>query len=89
MVTLTAIVVWIVFGIVAGGIARILLPGRQPMGWLATMSLGIIGSFAGGFIGYLLYGGDPMQPSGLLMSILGAVIVLALMVSSRGRPRAV
>lgn len=59
MITITAIFLWIAFGIVAGGIARFLIPGRQPMGWLATMSLGIMGSFIGGFFAFLLDGGDP------------------------------
>lgn len=87
MITITAIVLWIIFGIVAGGIARFLIPGRQPMGWLATMSLGIIGSFAGGFVAFLLDGGDPVRPSGLVMSVLGAVIVLLIMGCNNCRSR--
>ncbi len=75
---LWAILTWIIFGIVCGLLARLLMPGRQPMGWLATMVLGVVGSFAGGFIAYLVRGGEPLQPSGFLMSLLGAVVVLAI-----------
>lgn len=71
-----AILNWIVFGLVIGLIARFLVPGRQPMGWLATMGLGIAGSFAGGFLKFLFAGGAPLQPSGMLMSILGAIIAV-------------
>ncbi len=84
---LWAILTWIFFGIVCGLLARLLMPGRQSMGWLATMVLGIVGSFAGGFIAYLVRGGDPLQPSGFLMSLLGAVIVLAIALYA-GRNRA-
>lgn len=73
-----AAIVWCVFGLVAGALARLLIPGRQPMGWLATIGLGILGSFAGGFIGYLLGGGEMVQASGFIMSVIGAVILLAL-----------
>ncbi|HWL08286.1 MAG TPA: GlsB/YeaQ/YmgE family stress response membrane protein [Planctomicrobium sp.] len=86
MVTLSAIIVWIFFGILAGLIARMLVPGPQPMGWLATMTLGIIGSFAGGFLTYVFRGGEPLQPTGMLMSVLGAIIVL-LLAGSMGRTR--
>lgn len=86
MSTISAIIVWIFFGIVAGLIARMLVPGPQPMGWLATMTLGIIGSFAGGFLTYVFSGGEPLQATGLLMSVLGAIIVL-LLASSAGARR--
>lgn len=82
MSTLSAIVVWIFFGIFVGLIARMVMPGEQKMGWLATMVLGIVGSFAGGFITYLIQGGEPMQPANMLMSVLGAIIVLFLSAAS-------
>ena len=81
MGTISAIIVWIFFGLVAGLLARAIVPGRQAMGWMATILLGIVGSFAGGFITYLIQGGDPMQPTGMIMSILGAVIILVLATS--------
>ncbi len=73
---------WIIIGLVAGLIARLLVPGRQPMGWLLTIGLGLLGSVVGGFISSAMFGTDPrdtgLQTSGILMSTVGAVIVLAL-----------
>jgi uncharacterized membrane protein YeaQ/YmgE (transglycosylase-associated protein family) len=90
MEMLWAIIGWCLFGLVAGAIARLLAPGRQPMGILMTILLGIVGSLAGGFVGYLLMGGrDPFQPAGWIMSIVGAIVILALYVAvtRRERPR--
>ncbi|MCG6158564.1 GlsB/YeaQ/YmgE family stress response membrane protein [Rubinisphaera margarita] len=81
---LVAIVVWSMFGLVVGAIARLLVPGRQPMGLLATILLGVAGSFLGGFGYYLFMGrGDLLQPSSFIASLIGAVILVLL--SSRGR----
>ena len=85
MGTIGAILSWMVFGIVAGAIARLLVPGRQSMGLLATMVLGVIGSFAGGFLHAVFRGGDWLQPSGMLMSIVGAIVVLVLALSMSER----
>jgi uncharacterized membrane protein YeaQ/YmgE (transglycosylase-associated protein family) len=78
MSTIGAILGWIVFGLIAGAIARLLVPGRQPMGLLMTMLLGIVGSLAGGLISWAFMGGpgQPFAPSGWIMSIIGAVLVL-------------
>ncbi len=54
MGTIGMIISWAVFGLVAGAIARLLHPGRDPMGWFGTMLLGILGSFLGGGAAYLL-----------------------------------
>ena len=74
------IVYMVVIGIVAGFLARFLVPGRDPMGFFATMVLGIVGSFIGGFLGYVLFGKDlnegALQASGLIGSVVGAVIAL-------------
>ncbi|MDD4267520.1 MAG: GlsB/YeaQ/YmgE family stress response membrane protein [Pirellulales bacterium] len=80
MGTLGTILGWAIFGLIAGAIARFVLPGRQAMGWLMTMLLGVVGSFVGGGLSYLLFGrGETVfQPSGWIMSILGAVIVLVI-----------
>jgi uncharacterized membrane protein YeaQ/YmgE (transglycosylase-associated protein family) len=48
----------IVIGLIAGAVARLLVPGRDPMGILGTIVIGIIGSFVGGFLGYVLFGHD-------------------------------
>ena len=76
--SLTAIIGWCVFGLIVGAIARFLMPGRQQMNLLLTMALGIVGSFAGGFISSLLFGNSDslMNPAGWMMSIVGALIVL-------------
>jgi uncharacterized membrane protein YeaQ/YmgE (transglycosylase-associated protein family) len=77
---------WIVVGLVAGAVARLLIPGRQPIGIAMTIGLGIIGSLVGGFIGWAIMGADePFAPAGWIMSIVGATIVLGLFVMVGGR----
>jgi uncharacterized membrane protein YeaQ/YmgE (transglycosylase-associated protein family) len=70
----------IVVGLIAGALARLLVPGRQNISILATILLGIVGSFVGGFLGYLIFGRDSsngfLQPAGLIGSVIGAIIVL-------------
>ena len=68
----------LVIGLVAGFLARALVPGRQSMSVLQTILLGIVGSFVGGFLGRILFGrGDNfVQPASWIGSIIGAVIVL-------------
>ncbi|MGH8875131.1 MAG: GlsB/YeaQ/YmgE family stress response membrane protein [Acidimicrobiia bacterium] len=72
-------ILWIiVIGLIAGLLARFLVPGPDPMGLLATIVLGIVGSFVGGFIKALfgLGGITDLNTAGLLMSIVGAIVVL-------------
>jgi uncharacterized membrane protein YeaQ/YmgE (transglycosylase-associated protein family) len=70
----------IIIGLIAGLIARAIIPGKQSMGILLTIVLGIVGSFVGGFLGFVLFGADPnggfLQPAGIIGSIIGAIIVL-------------
>lgn len=69
----------IVIGLIAGGLARLLVPGRDPMGCLGTMLLGIVGSFVGGFLHSLLWHGDAtFRTSGLIGSVIGGIVVLVL-----------
>ena len=74
----------IVIGLIAGLIARAIIPGKQSIGILLTIVLGIVGSFVGGFLGFLIFGSDPnggfLQPSGIIGSIIGSIIVLGLYV---------
>ncbi|MFG0262673.1 MAG: GlsB/YeaQ/YmgE family stress response membrane protein [Novipirellula sp. JB048] len=73
---LFSIIGWMLAGLVIGGIARLLVPGRQAMGLFRTMLLGIAGSFMGGFVGYLIVGGSPLQAAGWIGSVIGAIAVL-------------
>ena len=82
---LVPIIGWILFGLIVGAIARLLVPGRQDIGILMTMLLGIVGSFLGGLLAYFIFGGEPIQAAGWIGSILGAVIVLAIAI--RRKPR--
>jgi len=74
------IVSLVIIGAIAGFIARALVPGKDPMGIGATIVLGIVGSFIGGFLGWALFGKDinegALQPSGIIGSILGAIVAL-------------
>lgn len=83
------IIAWIVIGLIVGGLARFLLPGRDPMGCLATSLLGIAGAFVGGFISQLIWPPDPaagyVRP-GFIVSLLGAILVLFLVRAVRKRP---
>ena len=79
----------IIIGAIAGFIARALVPGKDPMGIGATILLGIVGSFIGGFLGWALFGKDlsegALQPSGIIGSIIGAVIALLIWIAMQRR----
>ena len=83
------IVTIVIVGLVAGFLARAIVPGRQNMSIGMTILIGIVGSFIGGFLGYVLFGKDAtdgfLQPSGIIGSIIGAIIVLLIMTRSGGR----
>jgi uncharacterized membrane protein YeaQ/YmgE (transglycosylase-associated protein family) len=70
----------LVIGVVAGFLARLLVPGPDPMGVAGTILLGIVGSFIGGFLGWALFGTDledgALQASGIIGSVIGAVLAL-------------
>jgi len=71
------IIAFLIMGLIAGFIARWLMPGPDPMGWLGTMVLGIVGSLVGGTLAGLLLGGTvEVSAAGLIGSIIGALIVL-------------
>jgi uncharacterized membrane protein YeaQ/YmgE (transglycosylase-associated protein family) len=72
------ILAWILFGLVVGVIAKLLMPGRDPGGFIVTILLGVAGALLGGFAGRAFGFYGPDEAAGWLMSILGAVILLAL-----------
>ena len=73
-------IIWsIIVGFIIGLIARAIMPGAQQLGFIATTLIGIVGSIVGGFIGRLISApkeGQPVHPAGLIMSVIGALIVL-------------
>ena len=82
--------IWmLIIGLIAGALARLIMPGRDPMGIVMTIILGIVGSILGGLVSWAIWGADTsdsgFRPAGLLLSILGAIIVLWIyrMVKSR------
>ena len=80
------LIMFLLIGLVAGFIARALVPGPDPMGWLGTMVLGIVGSLVGGTLAALLFGGSlEVNAAGLVGSIIGAIIVLLIWRSIGGR----
>ena len=83
------IIGWILFGLVVGVIAKLLMPGRDPGGFVITILLGIAGSLLGGLVGRMLGFYRPGDPAGWIMSILGAVVLLFLYRMVSRRPRAV
>jgi len=77
---LTFVLALLITGLVAGALARLLVPGRDPMSLFATILLGVVGSFIGGFLGYALFGRDAadgaLQPAGFVGSVIGAIVAL-------------
>lgn len=78
----------LLLGLVAGAVARLLVPGRDDIGIVATIVVGIVGSFVGGFLYRALFvdgDQDGVEPAGLIGSIIGAVIVLLIWRAVSGR----
>jgi uncharacterized membrane protein YeaQ/YmgE (transglycosylase-associated protein family) len=78
---------WLVVGLVAGALARLIMPGKDTMGLLATMVLGVAGSIVGGLVSWALWGTDEtgFRPAGLLLSLIGAVLLLWIWRATRSR----
>ena len=75
------IIWWLILGLIVGALARFLLPGRDPMGWLATLLLGVAGSLVGGFVGTYVFGNSSdgsFHPGGFFLSLVGAIVLLLL-----------
>jgi uncharacterized membrane protein YeaQ/YmgE (transglycosylase-associated protein family) len=69
---------WIIFGLIVGAIAKLVMPGRDPGGFIVTILLGIAGALIGGYVGRAAGWYGPNDSAGFLMSVLGAIILLAL-----------
>jgi uncharacterized membrane protein YeaQ/YmgE (transglycosylase-associated protein family) len=80
---------WILFGLVVGAVAKLLMPGNDPGGIVVTMLLGIVGAVVGGWLGRALGFYGPEDPAGFLMSLVGAIALLAIYRGVAGRRRMV
>ena len=67
---------WVVFGLIVGAVAKLVMPGRDPGGLLVTIALGIAGAVVGGFLGSVLGLYRSGEPAGFVMATLGAVLLL-------------
>ena len=83
------ILVWIVFGLVVGIVAKFLMPGRDPGGFVITAVLGIVGALVGGFVGRVIGLYREGDPVGFIMAVVGAIIVLLIYRFTIGRTTAV
>ncbi len=83
------IIGWILFGLVVGIVAKYLMPGRDPGGFVITASLGIVGALVGGFAGRLIGLYREGDPVGFIMAVVGAIVVLAVYRYTFGRPATV
>ena len=67
---------WMLFGLIVGIIAKLIMPGRDPGGMLVTMLIGIVGAVLGGFIGRAIGWYQPGEPAGFFVATLGAILLL-------------
>jgi uncharacterized membrane protein YeaQ/YmgE (transglycosylase-associated protein family) len=89
--TMFGIIGWIIFGLIVGALAKLLMPGPDPGGCILTILLGIAGAVVGGFIGQALGLYGPEEPAGFFGALLGAILLLAvyrLIAGKRPSPKA-
>jgi uncharacterized membrane protein YeaQ/YmgE (transglycosylase-associated protein family) len=67
---------WIVFGLIVGIVAKLLMPGRDPGGFVVTAVIGIVGALLGGFLGRVLGLYREGDPVGFIMAVIGSIILL-------------
>lgn len=69
------LLIWLVYGLVVGAISKAIYRYKDsPRGMFSTLAIGVCGSFVGGFISFLMGSGDPLQPSGVVLGVLGGVV---------------
>ncbi len=73
-----SVIGWILFGLVVGIVGKLLMPGRDPGGFIVTILLGVAGALLGGFVGQSLGFYQEGEPAGFLMAVLGSIILLLL-----------
>ncbi|MQA28620.1 MAG: GlsB/YeaQ/YmgE family stress response membrane protein [Luteitalea sp.] len=78
---------WIIFGLIVGAIAKLVMPGRDPGGIIVTMALGIVGALLGGWLGRAAGWYGPNDGAGFFMSLIGAILVLFIYRMAVGRAR--
>jgi uncharacterized membrane protein YeaQ/YmgE (transglycosylase-associated protein family) len=78
---------WLIVGLIVGALARLVMPGKDAMGTIATMLLGIAGSILGGLISWAIWGTDNgrFQPAGFILSLIGAIVLLWLYRMAKSR----
>lgn len=69
---------WLIIGVIVGALARLIMPGKDTMSWLATLLLGVAGSILGGLVSWAIWGTDEtgFRPAGFLFSLIGAIVLL-------------
>jgi uncharacterized membrane protein YeaQ/YmgE (transglycosylase-associated protein family) len=87
--TRMGIIAWIIFGLIVGVVAKFLMPGRDPGGFLITIVLGIVGAMVGGFLGRAVGWYGPDDPAGFVMAVVGAMLLLIGYRLIARRPRSV
>ena len=80
---------WIIFGLIVGVVAKLLMPGRDPGGFIVTILLGIVGALVGGFLARVLGLYREGDPVGFIMAVLGSIVLLLLYRIVAGRSRGV
>lgn len=79
------LILYLVFGLIVGALARFVVPGREPGGWIVSMGIGIAGSFTAGLLGRALGLYQDGEAAGFVMSLLGAVLLLVVYHAIAGR----
>ncbi len=71
-----SLILFLLFGLIVGALARFIVPGREPGGWVISMLIGVVGSFVGGFLGRALGLYREGEPAGFFMSLIGAILLV-------------